>query len=435
MISLLKFEKVFYGWIIVANGFFLEMVVMGTALYAYGVFLLPLSREFDTGIFGAMLGLTAMNASIALLSPVAGYLISRGSIKHCMLIGLSLLGTGFYLASLAQELWQIIAVYALFIGFGYALVAPIGASAVITNWFSSLRGRALSIAAMGTSFGGLTIVPVAAYVITISDWRTAYQVFSLSFFLISIPLVLILLVDTPEEKGLQPYRNENEKDDLAETAEMITTRDILRNRDFWLIALAISGGFSVFAAFTANLVPYAITLGFSEHDSAVFLSGLTACAIIGKVGFAAITDRIGVLATYSTAIGLNILAMILLTLIPTYYTLFVATVCVGLSSGGLLPSWPNFIGQRFGRRALAKIMGMSAPIVNGGMMLSPPLAGWIFDTYGDYRPAFIVFFIVLLVSGYALWQLTGNRSPGCIASTPAHSVCLKIIVLNTPILS
>ena len=190
---------------IVAYGFFVEMVVMGTALYSYSVFVLPLSRAFDTGIFAAMLGLTGLNVAVAILSPFAGHLITRGSAKTYMIVGLGLLGAGFFLVSLTTALWQLVALYAVLIGFGYAFAAPIAASAVIASWFTTFRGRALSIAAIGTSFGGLIIPPAAAYIIVVADWRTAFQAFAAIFFVISIPLVWWLLVDRPEQMGLRPY--------------------------------------------------------------------------------------------------------------------------------------------------------------------------------------------------------------------------------------
>jgi|TARA_R100000900_G_scaffold146524_2_gene137170 MFS family permease len=408
-----------YGWVIVANGFFLEMVVMGAALYSYSVFVMPFSRAFGVGTFEAMLGLTALNIAVAVLSPLAGHLISRGSPKRYMIFGISMLGAGFLLVGVSESMWWVCAMYASFIGLGYALVAPIAASALITNWFDELRGRALSIAAMGTSFGGLIIPPFVAFTIVQYDWRVAFMLLAGLFFLVSLPLVLAMVVDRPGDAGLRPYGMRqlpgSEDDSLSTGDDTVPSLSmLLKNLLFWRLGISLGIGFAVFMAVTANIVPYATTLGFTEAQGAMFLAGITACALLGKVVFALVTDRIGIRNTFLCALLLNILAMLMLLGLPYFYTLFIAVVCVGLSSGGLLVSWPGFIALHFGKQALAKVMGASAPLVNGCMMLFPPFAGKVFDVSGDYRPAFAAFLFLLLVG--VLLTLGLNR--------PARTVLL-----------
>tara|TARA_E500000305_G_C4029253_1_gene243891 strand:- start:3741 stop:5018 length:1278 start_codon:yes stop_codon:yes gene_type:complete len=411
-----------YGWVIVANGFFLEMIVMGAALYAFSVFVLPLSRAFETGTFEVMLGLTSLNIAIAVLSPLAGHLIANGSPRRYMVVGLISLAIGFMLASLSASIWLIWFSYATFIGAGYALVAPIAASALITNWFDNLRGRALSIAAMGTSFGGLAIPPVVAMIVDVYGWRPAFQMLSGLFLVVSVPLVYVFVIDRPVDRGLEPYGKQispkteqliDEKHDIVPTIA-----HILRQPVFWRLGFALGIGFAVFMAVTANIVPYSTTLGFSERQGALFLAGITACALVGKILFAVITDRLGVKRTFIVALLLNILAMVMLLWLPYFYTLFFAVICVGLSSGGLLVSWPGYIAVYFGKESLAKVMGTSAPIINGCMIFFPPFASKIYDITGKYNIAFLVFLFTLLL---ALFLASGLREHRIALSFNRHS--------------
>jgi MFS family permease len=43
----------------------------------------------------------------------------------------------------------------------------------------------------------------------------------------------------------------------------------------------------------------------------------------------------------------------------------------------------------FGRRNFGKIMGMSDPIVIGGALVGPVIAGYSFDSYGSYQIGFL----------------------------------------------
>jgi MFS family permease len=51
----------------------------------------------------------------------------------------------------------------------------------------------------------------------------------------------------------------------------------------------------------------------------------------------------------------------------------------------------------YGRARLGTIMGLCMGIMMVGMMLGPPLAGWIYDTSGSYQNAWITFMGVLVL--------------------------------------
>ena len=66
---------------------------------------------------------------------------------------------GFFLMSLAPSLLSLGLLFGVAIGLGAAALGPLGASKVVANWFVHRRGRALGIAAVGTSVGGLHCTP------------------------------------------------------------------------------------------------------------------------------------------------------------------------------------------------------------------------------------------------------------------------------------
>ena len=64
-------------------------------------------------------------------------------------------------------------------------------------------------------------------------------------------------------------------------------------------------------------------------------------------------------------------------------------------------------GDYFGRKSFGTIMGFMDLVQMFGIVLGPVFAGWIFDTTGDYRIAFITFAIVAAIA--ALLMLIARR--------------------------
>jgi MFS family permease len=155
------------------------------------------------------------------------------------------------------------------------------------------------------------------------------------------------------------------------------------------------------------MVPYGRTFGVSALDASKLVVTMGVFAIIGKIGFATFTDRMGLRNTFWIAIALNLVACVLLVAVPGYTVVFVAAACAGASAGGVLPLWPGMIAHRFGRARLAQVMGLMSP-----MVLSLQGFGAPFATAVNFRPAYIVFAVMLLISAFLSRNL---NKPGTMA--------------------
>lgn len=391
---------IFYGWIIVTATFLAFGIVYGTVLYSFSIFVNPIASSFRVSTTKILLGFTLVNVGTGVLGIYAGRLLTRFAIRNGILIGLAIMAIGFLGLSVAQSLWQFYALYGIVIAFGSVVVAPLGASAVVANWFNASRGRALTIAMLGTSFGQLLIPRLAAYAIDGWGWPAAYRIFAL-LNLLAMPLIYLIIVDHPEDKGLQPYGGT--PDGAEDSAVLFTTGQILRRRDFWTIGISYVLTVTVYLALVAVMVPYARTYGVTALEASQLAVCMGVFAIIGKVAFATWTDRMGLRNTFWLAVGLNLAACVMLVALPAYWVLFVASALVGGSAGGVLPLWPGMIAFRFGRRSVAQVMGLMSPMVLIAQGLGAPFA-----TAVHFRPAFIVFVVMLI--GSAVFSRTINRA-------------------------
>ena len=386
---------IFYGWIVVFAAFIAFGMVYGTVLYSFTVFVNPVAKAFGATPAQVQLAFALTNVGTGILGIFAGRLLGRYSKRNCMMAGLTILAAAFYLLSLTTALWQFIALYGLIVAFGAALAAPMGASAVVSNWFIKNRGRALTCATLGTSFGQLVIPKVAALIMEGHGWQAAYQAFAALLIVVAVPIIFLLVKDHPEDKGLHAYGA-----DPAAQAETVRTAPALRSigqvlgrGDFWSIGISYILCVFVYLALTASMVPYARTFGVTALQASNLVVAMGVGAIIGKLIFATWTDRIGLRNTFWVAVGLNAIALVLLLTVPDYNILFAASVCVGGAAGGILPVWPGLVAFRFGRQSLGQVMGLMGPIVVSLQGFGAPLAAVL-----HYRLAFELFLVMLMIS-------------------------------------
>ena len=75
--------------------------------------------------------------------------------------------------------------------------------------------------------------------------------------------------------------------------------------------------------------------------------------------------------------------------------LFIIFFSFGLS--GILALRPPIIREYFGTRNFGTIYGLAHIFITIGTVVSPPVAGWVFDTRGVYDPVWLVLGVVCMM--------------------------------------
>jgi MFS family permease len=65
-------------------------------------------------------------------------------------------------------------------------------------------------------------------------------------------------------------------------------------------------------------------------------------------------------------------------------------IIFGLGYGGPIPVMPAILREYFGRSQLGTLIGFVMGIAMVGGIISPPITGWIFDTFGSYQIAWFM---------------------------------------------
>ncbi|MCA9877636.1 MAG: MFS transporter, partial [Thermomicrobiales bacterium] len=213
-----------YGWVIVAV-LAITMTLASGARFLFGVVLKPVSEEFGwdrAQLTGAvMLGMVV----ISICQPLVGTLVDRIGPKKILVAGLLLLGLSLIPLSMVTQLWQVYLVYGLIMPAGLAAASPVLSTAIVGRWFQRKRGLAMSIATSGSAFGQLLIVPIATWIMVLSNWEMTYRLQAVAILAVALPLSAILLRDNPAAGTVQ----------AAADQEGMTLREAISNPAFWIL--------------------------------------------------------------------------------------------------------------------------------------------------------------------------------------------------------
>lgn len=194
-------KTIFYGWFV---AFGCAIVVFGVAggQFSFGVFLKPMTEEFEWSRATLSLAFAVTYMISGLLRPVAGYLADRYSPKWVALSGVLIMGWMLLLiptvVSNLLHLYLIFAVMSIGVTLG---TGPI-LTKIVSQWFVSNRGLTLGLVGGAGSFGAMFLVPGTSILLVAFTWREAY--FFLGLFLVFVVLLLGigLIRNRPEDMGL-----------------------------------------------------------------------------------------------------------------------------------------------------------------------------------------------------------------------------------------
>lgn len=389
-----------------------QAVSAATVFTAYSVIAVPLQAAFEPSRMVLMFGITAVTLVSGISSPLLGRAIDRYSLRGLMLLGAVMLSIGLFLLSLAQSMVQVIAVYAVCFSVSVVIMGPMAASSLLVRWFHRRRGLMIGIAGSGTAIGGLIIPPLLQVLIDEYSWRTALQIFSVIAFFLTVPVIALLAVNRPSDKGLSVdgQAASAESHEQQQSYEPVTAGTLLRYPGFWFLAILLSLVFSGATAFSSNLMPLVVDAGVDTTRGALLLSIFAGAGFAGKLTCAGVLDHAAGRWVFAFILGGVAFGIFGFIVAESYWILAMATLAIGFFSGGASPLWSVLLAKIYGPQNFGRVMGLMSPLIMPGTLLAPPLFGYVFDRTGSYDYAFIGY-IVLLVVGilFFLPQLQEKR--------------------------
>ncbi|WP_442578236.1 MFS transporter [Mesorhizobium sp. ASY16-5R] len=370
-----------YRWVIVAAGGLLGCVAIG-AMFSLPVFLLTMSKDTGWSVTGISSAMTIGFLALAAASMVWGNLSDRFGPRPVVLAGSVILAASLALASQARTLLEFQLVFGVLVGGATAAVfAPM--MAAVTGWFDTQRGLAVSLVSAGMGMAPMTMSPLAAWLITIHDWRTALLIIAGIAAVLMIPAALFVRSPPALAKG------------HAETAEEggprsdMTVGEAVRSPQFILLLLANFFCCATHSGPIFHTVSYAVTCGIPMIAAVTIYSVEGLAGMGGRIAFGLMGDRFGaqrvlVLGLFAQAFG--VLAYVFVSQLGGFYAV---AVLVGFLYAGIMPLYAVIVRDNFPMRMMGTIIGGTAMAGSLGMSTGPLLGGLIYDRFDSYAWLYI----------------------------------------------
>ena len=229
--------KFFYGWIIVgiANiGIFSSGPGQS---HTFSVFVEPISQDLQlsSASIASAYGLATLIA--AFLLPYMGKLIDRYGARFSLIIISIILGISCIFFGAASNFLMLTVGFGFLRFFGQGSLM-LGCANLVSQWFDSKRGFAMSLMALGFGMSMAVHPPLSQLLIDEYGWKYAWIILGVSTWIIMVPALFILAWNNPEKIGLKPdgVKKSNLKNDEGETIEGLNLTEALKENSFYILA-------------------------------------------------------------------------------------------------------------------------------------------------------------------------------------------------------
>ena len=389
------------GWKIVLVCFLLATFGWGLGFYGQSVYVAELQRLHGWPASLISSGTTFFYLFGALLVAFVSEGIKAFGPRNCLIAGTIVMAVGGIAIGQVREPWQLYLANAV-LAFGWA-----GTSlSMITNtlglWFDKKRGMAISLALNGASFGGIAGVPLLVGAIGYFGFPGAMIAAAIALVVVMVPIVLIFV-------GRPPV--------LAYTAAMAAadapSSTQIRARAFRDIGfLSVSAAFALvlFAqvGFIVHLISFLDSVTGRER-AAIAVALLTAMAVVGRVLFSFVIDRMNQRLASALSFISQAVALAIIINIHNDIVLIAACALFGFSVGNLI-TLPALIVQReFDPRSFGVLISLITAINQITYAFGPGVVGLLRDFSGSYSLPFYCCIAIELTAA-ALIMIRGRAA-------------------------
>ncbi|MFC1991523.1 MFS transporter [Chloroflexota bacterium] len=423
-----KVKRIFPGWwIVVVGGLQFGWAQAPSQL---GIFLKPLQEAFGWSRAQISVAASLQRLEGGVEAIPEGLAIDKWGPRAIQLVGVTGLGLALLGMYFVDSLWMFYIAWVLVatghnVGYGGCL------DKAVTDWYVKKRGLMLSI--MRSINSGLTPIAllVVSWLLYTYGWREAFLVSGVVTLVTGLPLTWFFIKPRrPEYYGWLPdgkrIGEEVAKDTEAAikagvdyttetTGEVeFTLRQAIRGRTWWAYLMFYCLRTLTQPVIRLHLIPHLSDVGINPIVAAGMLGTMTLMQVPGRLFFGWLSDRIRITRfKYLILLGVLMEALSVVILIQTTNLAWVwAFVVVSGISQGTIPIGGAIMRARFwGRKAFASISGVARTTGAVVGVAAPIYAGWVYDTTGSYRFAFILLFITMLLAAALTFFLNPPKPP------------------------
>jgi predicted MFS family arabinose efflux permease len=368
------------GWRIVVVCFLLATFGWGLGFYGQSVYVAELQRLHGWPASLISSGTTFFYLFGAALVAFVSEGIKAFGPRNCLVAGTLAMAAAAISIGQVREPWQLYLANAV-LAFGWA-----GTSlGIITNvlglWFDSKRGMAISLALNGASFGGIVGVPLLVMAIGHFGFSGAMTASAVVMVALMVPVILLSVGRPP----VHASAGDVEAADAPSPAQ-IRARAF---RDVGFLSVSAAFALVLFAqvGFIVHLIAFLDSV-IGRQQAAIAVALLTAMAVVGRVLFSFVIDRMNQRLASSLSFVSQAVALLIVINVHHDYALIAACALFGFSVGNLI-TLPALIVQReFDPRSFGVLVSLITAINQITYAFGPGVVGLLRDFSGNYALPF-----------------------------------------------
>jgi MFS family permease len=167
-------------------------------------------------------------------------------------------------------------------------------------------------------------------------------------------------------------------------------------------------------------MPYFVSIGVERKTAGTVAMLIPLISLGARIPFGMLSDIFKKKHVMAFSIGLKGIGLLFfwLTGQGIGWAMVFFLVIFGIGSGGMTPVRTPIIREYFGTKRFGTIFGISSIFFTIGMVLAPPIAGWVFDRFATYQPVWLALG-ALALAGAVLMVTT--PAPGSNNKEPVQS--------------
>ncbi|MBX2872306.1 MAG: MFS transporter [Saprospiraceae bacterium] len=379
------------GWTVLLACFIgIGVSLVSLVYYSGGIWVKPWQEAFGWSRAEIGLGQGLGTLAIVLGAPFAGWLIDRFGLKRTATLSLLLYGVCLFIFSKMEgSLWSFY-LLSILVAFVALPSTPLGFTRAVNAWFEKNKGLALGISLTSTGLGAFFIPKYLTPYVAEQGWQAGYTILSL-IVLIATPFVWFLLKEQPPSSQLGKSANG------AIVKSGFTLKTAAKTPTFWKVGVV----FFLISVAVIGLIPSFIPLlqdaGLTAAQAGGYAAILGLSVMLGRLATGFLIDRY--FAPYVIALVFAFVASGCLALAfgGIQFALW-AAIALGLAIGAEVDLIGYFTARYFGLKNYGSIYGAMYSIFSFGAIISPGIAGFIWDKTGNYNLALVIGAILVLVA-------------------------------------
>ena len=397
--------RIFYGWRIVAVCLIAAVVGNALGLFGASVYLHSIveTRGWPTGfVSGAV---TSFHLISALLVMFVGSTIARVGPRPVVVTGALAMAIGVATVGRIDQPWQVYLAF-LIMGVGWACLSQTAMATTLAPWFERYQGRAVSIASLGASVGGMIGAPLLLFGIARAGFASTTTLAAAIAFVFLVPLAWLILKRRPQDIGLLPDGAAAVSGGALGTAPKWTRAAALRTGALRTVIVTFGMATMVQVGFVTHQVTFlAATLSTSAISLTVSATAVT--ALISRLLLVRFADQVDQRKMAAVVLVAAAVAFVVMALFRSPSVLVAACILFGFTIGNVTTLSPIIVRREFGAGSFGAIFGAASVLIQLTTAMGPSFYGLLRDLSGGYRLPLLLAAALDIIACAVI--LTGSR--------------------------